>query len=1167
MPTNTCPSREMFLQYSLGLVSEEQSNLLAEHLDSCPDCQDVVMTLDDADDTVVGRLRMPLSGESFVAEPQLQRALAAAIAMPMPRPNAKGGSDLEGELASDIPEALGEYQLLEELGRGGMGRVYKALQTKLDRVVAVKVLPRGRVGDRQAINRFEREMKAVGRLAHPNIVQAYDAREINDMPVLIMEFVDGLDLAELVRRAGPVPVAEACELVRRTALALQCAHEHGLVHRDIKPSNIMLTPAGEVKLLDLGLARFYAEGGAGVAPVSAGEEMTGTGQAMGTADYMAPEQASDSRTVDIRADLYSLGCTLYKLLSGRAPFSGPEYRSTLDKLNAHVHQPAPPIRDLAPDVPKELAAVLDRMLAKDPGDRFAAPAYVAEALEPFCKGANLADLIGRAMGIDEGAPSQRERASASPLSHRERARVRAAAPSLRRPILKRILIGLGFLGALAVGFAAGIVIMINRDGKETKIEVPDGSNARVTADGQLEVTLPGQTKPSEQPSAARTGAAPSKTAVDESAKAAFALLRSVETARTKHASLKATFTFDGQQCAVEMDGSRRRFEILAGNQTTVTLVDGDKLYGYLRKEGEDLCVYDMPYAIGVRGDRAFDPRILGLSDMMSANETVKACLWHESADKLKLVAAQEFNGGILSHVRAIRDDARADYWIEERAARVRRMTIGADDYGIQIEVASEFDAKDKTSPFPSLVRTKRVDKSGTDRHRIIVSSFEFDKTISADRFTLKSLNIPTNTKVVELSTRGPRSLGYWDGENICNPSAPAGASVAPPKAPAGTGGAPAPDALKPAPTSAPQPADRTGQSTATTPFAFRTTTVTHGDITSTIGASGTIEPEEVIDVGAQVTGRVVSLGADPRSNSDPSFKDRTIDYGSPVEEGTVLARIDDALYRARVDQQKAGWALAEAELAAARAKAKGETPEGAKTATVVAEAAVAQAKAALKEAEINLDRTIVKSPIKGVIVDRRVNVGQNAGPSPNSAGLFLIAKTLEKMQVWASVNEADIGRIRKGMEATFTVAAFPKDVFKGTVTQIRLNATMTQNVATYTVVVDIEKPDRKLLPYMTANLLFQVAKRENVFRVDNAALKWRPSSDQVTPDVHPSPLDRKSRFSSDRRLWVIAPDGKHVRPVDAPQIGLTDGTMTEISGPDVKEGMEVVVGQMLGPAS
>ncbi len=523
MTTTTCPSREVFLQCSLGLISEEESHSLAEHLESCPECQDLVMTLDNADDTLVGRLRMPLSSESFLAEPQLQRALSAAAGMPMPRADAVEGADL----AADMPETLGEYRLLEELGRGGMGRVYKALHTKLDRVVALKILSRGRVGDRQAIGRFEREMKAVGRLVHPNIVQAYDAREIGDTPVLVMEFVDGLDLAELVRRVGAVPVPAACELVRRTALALECAHEHGLVHRDIKPSNIMLTAplarsgrgaggegiSAEVKLLDLGLARFYAEGGTGV-PSSGGEEMTGTGQPMGTADYMAPEQASDSRTVDIRADLYSLGCTLYKLLSGRAPFSGRQFASALDKMNAHVQQAVPPIRDLAREVPDELAAILERMLAKDPAARFAAPAVAAAALAPFCQGANLNDLIVRAMAsesplsLGENAPSGplslRESVSTGPLALRERARVRAedsqsgnnpdrqpaAAAIRRRAIVRRILIGLAFLGAIAAGFAAGIVITINKDGRSYKLNVPDNAETTIDKNGNATIQVP-----------------------------------------------------------------------------------------------------------------------------------------------------------------------------------------------------------------------------------------------------------------------------------------------------------------------------------------------------------------------------------------------------------------------------------------------------------------------------------------------------------------------------------------------------------------------------------------------------------------------------------------------------------------------------------------------------
>jgi uncharacterized protein (TIGR03067 family) len=508
MIATLCPDRQTLLRYSLGTLAEVEREALDSHLDACPDCQAVIVTLDDADDTAIGRLRMPLSGEAVLAEPQLQDALAAAMGMPAPMPE-----------ASDMPRMLGEYRLIAELGRGGMGRVYKALHTKLDRAVAVKVLPHGRASDGNATNRFAREMKAVGRLAHPNIVQAYDAREIDGTAVLIMELVDGLDLAEIVRRAGVpalagedrtstlakartsaprgIPVPDACELARQTALALQCAHENGLVHRDIKPSNIMLARSGEVKLLDLGLARFFAESGAEVLSASHVEEMTGTGQAMGTADYMAPEQASDSRTVDIRADIYSLGCTFYKLLTGRAPFSGPEYRTTLDKMNAHAQQPVPPVRQIVPDVPEPLAAVLDRMLAKDPSARFATPAEVAEAVAPFCAGADLPALLNRAetaqgesdllpspSGRGAGGEGAAESVSASPQP--------ATHPRRWKRLVGHLLLLL-LVGGLC--FALGIVIRITKDDKTTSVELPPGSGARMGPDGSLDVTLPGAAVP------------------------------------------------------------------------------------------------------------------------------------------------------------------------------------------------------------------------------------------------------------------------------------------------------------------------------------------------------------------------------------------------------------------------------------------------------------------------------------------------------------------------------------------------------------------------------------------------------------------------------------------------------------------------------------------------
>jgi HlyD family secretion protein len=235
-----------------------------------------------------------------------------------------------------------------------------------------------------------------------------------------------------------------------------------------------------------------------------------------------------------------------------------------------------------------------------------------------------------------------------------------------------------------------------------------------------------------------------------------------------------------------------------------------------------------------------------------------------------------------------------------------------------------------------------------------------------------------------------------------------------------------------------------------------------------VRATGTVEPEEIVDVGAQVTGMIKSLGLDPSSPG------KAIDYGSRVEAGTVLARLDDAVYQADVEAAQAVVARAEAELEDAKVKVKFGII-GAPTQLLVPaiEATLAKYRAELKRAQVNLGYTLIKSSVKGVIIDRRVNVGQIVGPTPTpGSSLFLIAKDLRKLQVWVSVPEKHISRIRVGTPTTFTVDAFPKRVFQGKVKQIRLNAQMTQNVVTYTVVVTTDNSDGKLLPYLTANVEF-----------------------------------------------------------------------------------------------
>jgi HlyD family secretion protein len=387
---------------------------------------------------------------------------------------------------------------------------------------------------------------------------------------------------------------------------------------------------------------------------------------------------------------------------------------------------------------------------------------------------------------------------------------------------------------------------------------------------------------------------------------------------------------------------------------------------------------------------------------------------------------------------------------------------------------------------------------------------------------------------------------------------------------------------------------------------FKTVQVKRGDLQSTISATGTVEPEEVVDIGAQVAGKIVSFGKDKNGGE--------VDYGSFVEAGTVLAQIDDVLYasdaaaaKAQLAQAKAAVQKAQADLGQMQAKllqmendwararklgpsdalsqtdfdaarsnyevAKANLGVG-KAAIEQAKGTVAQAEATLKRALQNLSYCTIKSPVKGVIIDRRVNIGQTVVASLNAPSLFLLAKDLTRMQVWVSVNEADIGRIKPGQPVTFTVDAYPGEVFVGEVGKVRLNATMTQNVVTYTVEIITDNSNGKLLPYLTANVTFIVGERKDVLLVPNAALRWTPQVSQVVAEFRGNPEKApgaeapaqakplaKAGKEEQARGAVYVPQGTLVRPVYV-TLGLSDGSQMQVESSELKEGTLLVVGEM-----
>ncbi|MCA9197272.1 MAG: serine/threonine protein kinase [Planctomycetales bacterium] len=274
---------------------------------------------------------------------------------------------------------LGKYRLLDHVGAGGMSNVYLAQHSRMNRLVAIKVLPPSRVSEPGYVERFRLEAKAAAQLHHPNIVRAYDVDAEGELHYLVMEYVRGINLHQLVKQNGPLEVKKAVDYARQAALGLEHAHQAGLVHRDVKPSNLLVTEQDAVKLLDLGLAFFpeKTQGPDGLAE--------GTRILLGTADYLAPEQAVDCYDVDSRADIYSLGCTLFYLLSGHPPFAGGTFAQRIQK---HQTDEPPDVALYRPDCPPSVVQYCVRMLQKEPADRYQTMAEVADELEAWLASQN-----------------------------------------------------------------------------------------------------------------------------------------------------------------------------------------------------------------------------------------------------------------------------------------------------------------------------------------------------------------------------------------------------------------------------------------------------------------------------------------------------------------------------------------------------------------------------------------------------------------------------------------------------------------------------------------------------------------------------------------------------------------------------------------------------------
>ena len=426
-----CPNVITLNRYVSGVLDEPKAEEIAEHLAVCNRCQQRSDEMASETDGLIGAVRRGAVAAAKNDEPQLARLITEALNVGAPPNSAFAAPDdsqlrskpkrkdletfIDGlrrsglidekelqrlvvtsaaedadSFARELVEhdaltayqaralsrgrwkglILGNYTIVEKLGKGGMGQVYKARHDRMGRTVCLKVLRSSGRRSPEIVERFRREIKTHSALSHPNFVVAHDADEADGIQFLVMEFIDGRDLSRRVKDDGPPPVNEVLKIVRQVAGALEYAHDQGVTHRDIKPHNLLMTEsgddAGQVKVLDMGLARFEPLLD-GSTDSTTRASMTASGVIMGTVDYMSPEQALNSRNADARSDVYSLGCTMYFLLTGTTMFAG---ETLMEKIIAHREQPLPNLRQQVPDVPAGIDAVFQKMVARNPNDRY-----------------------------------------------------------------------------------------------------------------------------------------------------------------------------------------------------------------------------------------------------------------------------------------------------------------------------------------------------------------------------------------------------------------------------------------------------------------------------------------------------------------------------------------------------------------------------------------------------------------------------------------------------------------------------------------------------------------------------------------------------------------------------------------------------------------------------